>query len=129
VEGSAHTSELDFEQFRSLLLDRRSAITDAIEYLHKENPGSLVDETGELVSGSADQHPADTATETVDREIDYTLEEHDERLLEEIHAALERIDAGTYGICVNCGAQISPERLEAMPWATLCIDCKRKEER
>lgn len=122
-------SKLDLEHFRTLLLDRRGAITDAIEYLHKENPGSLVDETGELVSGSADQHPADTATETVDREIDYTLEEHDERLLAEIDAALERIDDGTYGICVNCGAQIAPERLEAMPWATLCIDCKRKEER
>jgi RNA polymerase-binding transcription factor len=46
-----------------------------------------------------------------------------------IDAALARIDAGTYGICVNCGSQIAPERLEAMPWATLCIDCKRKEER
>jgi DnaK suppressor protein len=122
-------SKLDLEHFRTLLLDRRRAITDAIEYLHNENPGSLVDETGELVSGSADQHPADTATETVDREIDYTLEEHDERLLAEIDAALKRIDDGTYGICVNCGAQIAPERLEAMPWATLCIDCKRKEER
>jgi DnaK suppressor protein len=122
-------SELDLEHFRTVLLDRRRAINGAIDYLHKENPGSLVDETGELVSGSADQHPADTATETVDREIDYTLEEHDERLLAEIDAALKRIDDGTYGICVNCGAQISPERVEAMPWATLCIDCKRKEER
>lgn len=122
-------SKLDLEHFRTLLLDRRRAITDAIEYLHKENPGSLVDETGELVSGSADQHPADTATETVDREIDYTLEEHDGRLLESIDAALARIDAGTYGTCVNCGRAIAPERLEAMPWATLCIDCKREEER
>jgi RNA polymerase-binding transcription factor len=126
---SSQVKELDLERFRSLLLDRRGSITDAIEYLHKENPGSLVDETGELVSGSADQHPADTATETVDREIDYTLEEHDERLLADIDAALKRIDVGTYGVCVNCGAQIPPERLEAMPWATLCIDCKRKEER
>jgi DnaK suppressor protein len=122
-------SELDLEHFRTVLLDRRRAITGAIDHLHKGNPGSLVDETGELVSGSADQHLADTATETVDREIDYTLEEHDERLLGEIDAALKRVDLGTYGTCVNCGAQISPDRLEAMPWATLCIDCKRKEER
>jgi RNA polymerase-binding protein DksA len=116
-------------QFRELLLDKRRAVLEAIDYLHKENPGTLVEETGELVSGSADQHMADTATETVDREIDYTLEEHDERLLEAIDAALARIDAGTYGICVNCGRPIAPERLEAMPWATLCIDCKREEER
>ena len=44
-------------------------------------------------------------------------------------SALARIENGGYGTCVNCGAQIAPERLEAMPWATLCIDCKRKEER
>jgi DnaK suppressor protein len=120
---------IDTEHFRELLLGRRRAVIEALEYLHKENPGSLEEETGELVSGSADQHMADTATETVDREIDYTLEEHDGRLLQAIDEALARIEASTYGICVNCGARIPPERLEAMPWATLCIDCKRKEER
>jgi DnaK suppressor protein len=122
-------STVETEQFRELLLDKRRGVLEAIEFLHKENRGTLVEETGELVSGSADQHMADTATETVDREIDYTLEEHDERLLESIDAALARIDAGTYGTCVNCGRAIAPERLEAMPWATLCIDCKREEER
>jgi DnaK suppressor protein len=122
-------STLQTDKFRELLLEKRQAVVEAIDYLHHENPGSLEDGTGELVSGSADQHMADTATETVDREIDYTLEEHDERLLTAIDSALARIDAGTYGVCVNCGAQIAPERLEAMPWATLCIDCKRKEER
>ena len=122
-------SAVDTERFRDMLLEKRKAVTEAIEYLHKEHPGSLEEETGELVSGSADQHMADTATETVDREIDYTLEESDGRLLQAIEDALARIEAGTYGTCVNCGAQIAPERLEAMPWATLCIDCKRKEER
>jgi DnaK suppressor protein len=122
-------SALDTERFRQLLLEKRRAVVDALDYLHQENSGSLEDGTGELVSGSADQHMADTATETVDREIDYTLEEHDERLVRAVDEALARLDAGTYGVCVNCGAQIAPERLEAMPWATLCIDCKRKEER
>ncbi len=123
------SATVDTERFRKLLLEKRQAVVEALEYLHKEHPGSLKEETGELVSGSADQHMADTATETVDREIDYTLEETDERLLQAIDDALARIEAGTYGTCVNCGAQIAPERLEAMPWATLCIDCKRKEER
>jgi DnaK suppressor protein len=123
------SASIDVEQFRELLVDKRRAVVEALEYLHKENPGSLEEETGELVSGSADQHMADTATETVDREIDYTLEEHDGRLLQAIDEALARIEAGTYGVCVNCGAQIPPGRLEAMPWATWCIDCKRKEER
>ena len=122
-------SSIDTKHFRELLLEKRRSVVDALDYLHKENRGSLEDETGELVSGSADQHLADTATETVDREIDYTLEEHDERMLAAIDAALGRLDAGTFGTCVNCGAQIAPARLEAMPWATLCIDCKRREER
>jgi DnaK suppressor protein len=122
-------STLDVEHFRELLLERREAVSAALNNLHRENSVSLEDETGELVSGSADQHLADTATETVEREIGNTLEEHDERLLAEIDAALQRIEDGTYGKCVNCGAPIPEERLEAMPWATLCIDCKRKEER
>jgi DnaK suppressor protein len=122
-------SAVDTEQFRELLLEKRQAVVEALEYLHKENPGSLEDETGELVSGSADQHMADTATETVEREIGNTLEASDGRLLAAIDSALARIENGTFGTCVNCGAQIAPERLEAMPWATLCIDCKRKEER
>jgi DnaK suppressor protein len=122
-------STVEVEHFRELLVEKREAVAAALENLHKENARSLEDETGELVSGSADQHLADTATETVEREIGNTLEEHDERLLGAIDAALQRIEDGTYGKCVNCGAPIPEERLEAMPWATLCIDCKRKEER
>jgi DnaK suppressor protein len=122
-------SAVDTERFRELLVEKRQAVVEALDYLHKENPGSLEDETGELVSGSADQHMADTATETVEREIGNTLEASDGRLLAAIDSALARIENGTYGTCVNCGARIAPERLEAMPWATLCIDCKRKEER
>ncbi len=122
-------SAVDIDHFKALLTERRDAVAAALEHLHKENAGSLEDETGELVAGSVDQHPADTATETVDREIGNTLEDHDERVLEAIDAALVRIGDGTFGKCVNCGAQIPEERLEAMPWATLCIECKRKEER
>ena len=122
-------STVDVEHFRRLLLERRGAVTAALDNLHRENSGSLEEETGELVSGSADQHMADTATETVEREIGNTLEEHDERLLYAIDSALQRTEDGTYGKCVNCGAPIPEARLEAMPWATLCIDCKRREER
>ena len=58
-----------------------------------------------------------------------TLEQNSSHLLEEIEAALGRIDDGTFGTCQRCGNAISEERLEALPWATLCIDCKRKQER
>ena len=44
-------------------------------------------------------------------------------------SALMRIDAGTYGTCASCGKEIASERLEAYPWAALCIDCARQAER
>jgi RNA polymerase-binding protein DksA len=63
------------------------------------------------------------------RELDGGLEENAERLLSEINAALQRVEDGTYGTCVVCGKPIGDERLEAVPYATLCIDDKRKLER
>jgi RNA polymerase-binding transcription factor DksA len=114
------STQIDTERFRERLLEERRRVVDAISYLHKENPGSLEDETGDLVSGSADNHMADTASETVGREIDYTLEENSGNVLREIEGALERIEAGTYGTCSMCGKPIEPERLEYLPWATLC---------
>ena len=122
-------STIDTERFRRQLLDERQRVADAIAYLHRENPGSLEDETGELVSGSADNHPGDTATETFDRELDYTLEDNSEQVLNEIDGALKRIEEGTFGTCRTCGRPIGEERLEAIPYATQCIDCKRREER
>ena len=119
---------IDTEEFRQILEDRRRRVVAAIEYLHKENPGSIEDETSEISRG-ADNHLAETATVTLDREIDYTLEENDEHVLAEIDAALARIQEGTFGVCANCGTPIPEERLRALPYATLCIDCRRKEER
>jgi DnaK suppressor protein len=117
---------VDVERFHTLLEEERRRVLDAIEYLHEENPGSIEDTTQD---STADNHLADTATETLDREIDSTLEENSENVLAAIDAALKRIEEGTYGKCVNCGKEIGEERLAALPWATLCIDCRRLEER
>jgi DnaK suppressor protein len=46
--------------------------------------------------------------------------------LQEVDRALAKIDAGTFGTCERCGGPIAEERLEAIPWATLCIDCKQR---
>jgi RNA polymerase-binding protein DksA len=118
---------IDTDRFREALLEERGRVTAAIENLHEDHPGSMAEETGE--DAVFDNHLADTATETYDRELDYTLEENSEHVLADINAALERIEAGTYGICMNCGKPIGEERLEARPWATLCIDCQRERER
>src|SRR6266508_4418588 len=120
-------SALDTQQFRDRLLEERRRVVDAIDNLHTENPGSLRDETDETTF--QDNHLGDIATATFDREMASTLEENSTHVLAEIDAALVRIDEGTYGICQRCGNPIGEERLEALPWATLCIDCKRKQER
>jgi RNA polymerase-binding protein DksA len=120
------SATIDIDHFRRRLLDERARVQGAIDYLHKEHPGSMEDETQEIPSNN---HPGDVATVTLDREIDYTLEENEERVLKAIDAALERIDKGTFGLCQTCGKPIDPERLEALPHTTQCIDCKRREGR
>jgi RNA polymerase-binding protein DksA len=120
-------SAVDTDRFREALLEERRRVEAALQNLHDENSGTLSEDAGEETA--YDNHLADTATETYDRELDYTLEENAEHLLAEIDAALKRIEDGTYGKCTNCGKQIPEERLEARPWATLCIDCQRDRER
>ena len=119
---------MDSDRFRTALLDERKRIESAIEYLHRETPGSLEDETEEIV-GNSDNHLGDAASGTLDREIDYTLEGHSEQVIQQIDVALARIEEGTYGTCANCGRPIPEERLEARPWASLCIDCQRDASR
>jgi RNA polymerase-binding protein DksA len=117
---------VDAKRFRGRLEDERARVAAALDHLRSENEGSLQDEVD---VSAADNHLAETASVTLDREIDYSLEENETRLLAAIDAALGRIDDGTYGRCERCGKEIEEERLEALPWATLCIDDKRRDER
>ena len=119
------STQIDTEHFRARLEDELRKVRNAIEYLHKESPGVPDEITGDLAMGPGDNHLADMATETVDREIDYTLEENSGNVLREIEAALKRLDEGTYGLCTACGKPIEPERLEYLPWATQCADDAR----
>ncbi|MDQ3164028.1 MAG: TraR/DksA C4-type zinc finger protein [Actinomycetota bacterium] len=115
----------DTDRFRGELLRQRERLQGTIKH-HDISGASLVDETGELISSSTDNHLADTATETYERELDEGLEEDAERQLREVETALERIENGTYGTCEVCGKKIPEDRLEAIPWTTLCIDDARK---
>jgi DnaK suppressor protein len=118
---------IDTERFRGALLEERRRVEHALATLRDEHRGSL-DEEVEEVATTNDSHLAETATATLGREIDYTLGENSGHVLAAIDAALKRIDDGTYGTCITCGDQIRYERLEASPWAALCIDCKRRAE-
>ena len=119
---------IDTDRFRTELLQERKRVQNAIENLRESHPGTIDDETEEI-TGTSDNHLGDSATATLGREIDYTLGENSGQVLSEIMAALARIEKGTYGTCTVCGGEIGEERLEAYPWASLCIDDARKAER
>ena len=119
---------IDTERFRTELMEERERVQAAIANLRVSHPGSLDDEVDEISNGS-ESHVGDSATATLGREIDYTLGENSEQVLAEINTALKRIEDGTYGTCATCGKEIAPGRLEAYPWASLCIDDARKAER
>jgi DnaK suppressor protein len=118
---------VDTQRFRTILIEERERVAAAIQHLKDDHSGTI-DEEVEEISGTADNHLGDTATVTLDREIDYTLEENSGEVLAAIEAALARIEDGSYGTCARCGKEIPEERLEARPWSLLCIDDQRKEE-
>lgn len=118
---------MDVERQRQALEDKLSSLRASRKDLREHALGKSVrDATGAL--SMIDNHPADLATTTFQREMDLGLEGTVEDLEVKVEAALRRIDEGTYGPCVRCGRQIGEERLEAQPWSDLCIDCQRIEE-
>jgi RNA polymerase-binding transcription factor len=72
---------------------------------------------------------AAAASQVFEQQRDLALREKEEQHLEAVDAALARVDAGTYGHCTTCEGQIAAERLDALPWAALCIECQRLEVR
>ncbi len=116
---------IDTDRFRAELEQHRDRLQSTIAH-HDIGGASLTEETGELMSSSADNHLADTASETYERELDEGLEEDAQDQLREVEDALMRLEDGTYGFCSVCGKPIPVERLEAVPWTTLCIDDARK---
>jgi DnaK suppressor protein len=78
-------------------------------------------------TGYDDEGEPETAT--YERERDLSLLENARDLLDQVDTALAKIASGTYGICESCGKPIEAARLKALPYASLCIVCKREEER
>ncbi|QNP75992.1 TraR/DksA family transcriptional regulator [Streptomyces roseirectus] len=72
---------------------------------------------------------ADTGTKNITREHEMALTANAREMLSQSERALERLDSGTYGVCERCGEAIGKARMQAFPRATLCVECKQKEER
>ena len=93
----------------------------------------LLEDANKTLSGMTDQtqnfpDPTDRASMESERNFELRIRDRERKLISKIKDALDRLEAGTYGICEECGENISDERLEARPVTTLCIDCKKKQE-
>lgn len=108
------------DELRARLEEERAALRSQLE-----ESGANPDEEGELTV-VFDEGFADSAQTTAERARLISLIEGLRQNLAEVEHALSKMDEGTYGVCERCGTQIAPERLETLPWARLCIECKQK---
>lgn len=120
---------IDTEETRTLLVDEQARLQQIRTSLTLEP----VDGVGEREALSelsfADQHPADVATETFEREKDVSILDNVDEQLRDVEDALQRLDQNTYGRCEICGKEIGDERLRARPEARYCIEDQGRVER
>lgn len=118
---SNRESTMDAEKrefFRKLLTERLDALLDdAVRTMT-----NMTDEEESFPD------PTDRASVESDRNFVLRIRDRERKLISKIREALDRIDKGTYGICEECGEEISEQRLLARPVTTLCIDCKTSQE-
>jgi RNA polymerase-binding transcription factor DksA len=118
---------MDTQATRARLLEERARIETVRQAAGRLSAGAA--EAAERELSSADQHPAELATETIERELDQSVVAHAQAELVELDAALGRLDAGKYGQCEGCGEPISAERLDALPAARFCVEDQSKLSR
>ena len=109
-------------------LEQRAQELEALRQAEHDSAfsGDQRDVTGQL--STVDQHPADVADFTYQRELQQTTQQILDREAAQVQEALRRREQGRYGTCAACGQPIPAERLQARPEATLCIECQRRLE-
>ncbi|MCE5250349.1 TraR/DksA family transcriptional regulator [bacterium] len=121
-------NQKDLEYFKDLILRKKEALVAELGYLETSTMSTTSkDQSGDLSAYSF--HMADQGTDTMEREMAFSLASREGRYLHHLNEALDRIKDGTYGKCRSCGNDISKSRLEAVPNATQCIKCKNAEEK
>ena len=110
---------VEFAEFYETLKQERARLNDELKQI-----GARAQPTGERREGSPFGKREEEATEAFELERGLALEKQLLDALAEVEHALEKYEAGTYGVCDVCGQPIEPARLEALPQATLCLDCK-----
>ena len=115
------------EKYRQLLLAKRRDMLGDMSGLEAETLGAGRNDNGDL--SNMPTHPADIGTDNFEHEFSLGLLESERQMLTEIDQALDRINAGTYGVCLGTDSPIGVARLRAKPWAKYCIDYARKVEK
>jgi DnaK suppressor protein len=120
-------NESQRQQLEQRLQDERQRTVRALEKSDEATRTSALDD-GELTNYS--QHPADEGTDTMEQEKALMLLSQEAQRLAEIDRALRRLykEPERFGRCDNCGNEISMERLDLVPWATLCKNCQAERE-
>ena len=122
--GEAPWTEEELAEQRSVLGTELSRIEEEVASLQS----ALSDVLRDGGDGAGDDQ-ADTGAKAFERDQEMTLLANARDMLFQTRHALDRIEAGTYGTCENCGGPIGKARLQAFPRATLCVACKQRQER
>ncbi len=117
--------QLDF--YRDLLMGERKKVMKIIEGIDENLSNNIRDSVGNVSAYAT--HLADLGTDSDEREKETYMLDRELRNLKNIDNALKRIHDKTYGVCNYCGDEILSQRLKAIPYTELCINCKRNEER
>ena len=117
-----------YRRYYKLLIDLRNHVTGQLDQHTEETlKRSAKDDAGDL--SSYGQHMADAGTDTFDRDFALSLVSNEQEALSEVEAAIQRIKAGTYGICEGTGKPIAKERLLAVPFARFSAEAQKEIER
>ncbi len=111
------------ELLKGLLLKKRNEVVQGLE---AQMGRKLIRETGQKVDSAMDS--ADMSSQDTDQGIDYSLLEMKYEQYKDIAEAFRKLQAKTFGLCEECGAEIDIKRLQVNPLARYCIDCKTKKE-
>jgi DnaK suppressor protein len=122
MTASKKLTKTQIKGIRDALIEERQMLLGQVEELDAEA------DVKRWRDGGFDDDPADSGSASFERETAQSLSRHARGLLTEIDDALRRIEDGSFGTCERCGQQIHKDRLEALPYARLCLDCKRRDE-
>lgn len=108
------------EYFKNKLLDARNKIL---------NSGILSNFEDLKINSDDTADEADLASNTINQQVSFSIREKEMNKLRRIDAALERVEDGSYGFCIESGDEIEQKRLETQPWAEFCIEVAEEKER